>query len=247
MEDQQLLRYSRHILLDDIGVEGQQRLSNSRVAIIGLGGLGCPAAQYLAASGIGHLTLCDFDVVEDSNLQRQILFDEQQIQQTKAAAARQRLQSLNSSIAYQIFSQRADAELVRSLAASHDVILDCSDNFETRYLLNKMCLLQSTALVSGAAVKFDGLLTVFDFRENKTGCYNCLFPEDSAAEELRCATTGIFSPLVGLIGTLQAAEAIKLLIGLSSPLTRQLLSVNALDMRFIHSGRRADPDCAICA
>ena len=246
MNDQQLLRYSRHILLNEIGIEGQRRLLEAKVLIIGLGGLGSPAALYLAASGAGRLTLCDHDTVDFSNLQRQIIHRTSTVNQPKVASAQAALHDINPEVECIALAVRADAAQLRGLVAKADVVLDCSDNFATRYAVNHACLAQRKPLVSGAAIQFDGQVAVFDFRQTNAPCYNCLFPEDSQAAELRCATTGVFAPLVGIIGTLQAAEALKLLIGIERGLSGKLLSINALDMNIMRSTLSKDPACSAC-
>ena len=246
MNDQQLLRYSRHILLNEIGIEGQQRLLQARVLIIGLGGLGSPAALYLAASGVGQLTLCDHDTVDLSNLQRQIIHRTFTVHQPKVVSAQAALHDINPEVECIALEIRADAAQLLELAGKADVVLDCSDNFATRYAVNRACLTQRKPLVSGAAIQFDGQLAVFDFRSQNSPCYNCLFPEDSVAAELRCATTGVFAPLTGIIGTLQAAEALKLLIGIERGLSGKLLTLNALDMNVTRSALSKDPACSAC-
>ena len=246
MNDEQLMRYSRHILLQEIGVEGQQRLLQSSVLIIGLGGLGSPAALYLAASGVGKLTLCDHDTVDFSNLQRQIIHRTATVGQSKVVSAQATLHEINPEVECVALPIRADEARLNELIAQADIVLDCSDNFVTRYAVNRACLAQRKPLVSGAAIQFHGQVSVFDFRRDDAPCYNCLFPEDSEAEELRCATTGVFAPLVGIIGTLQAAEALKLLIGIERGLRGKLLSVNALDMNILRSSLSKDPACSVC-
>lgn len=246
MNDQQLLRYSRHILLDEIGIEGQQRLLNSKALIIGLGGLGSPASLYLAASGVGRLTLCDHDTVDMSNLQRQIAHHSDAVGTNKVDSACATLHSINPEIDCVPLAIRADAARLHELIAAHDVVLDCSDNFDTRYAINRACHTLSKPLVSGAAIQFSGQASVFDLRKADAPCYNCLYPEDSVAQELRCATTGVFAPLVGIIGTLQAAEALKLLLGIDSGLSGRLLTVAALDMRIRDMKLSRDPSCTVC-
>ena len=246
MNDRQLLRYSRHILLNEIGIEGQQRLLQAKVLIIGLGGLGSPAALYLAASGVGQLTLCDHDNVELGNLQRQIIHRTATVDQPKVVSAQAALRDINPEVECIALQIRADAAQLRELAGKADVVLDCSDNFATRYAVNRACLEQRKPLVSGAAIQFDGQVAVFDFRRADAPCYNCLFPEDSQAAELRCATTGVFAPLVGIIGTLQAAEALKLLIGIKRGLSGKLLTLNALDMTITRSTLGKDTACMVC-
>lgn len=246
MNDEQLLRYSRHILLDEIGIEGQQRVLNSKVLIIGLGGLGSPAALYLAAGGVGQLTLCDHDTVELSNLQRQIAHHTASIGIAKVESAAANLHAINPEVRCISVPQRADAKLLASLIAANDVVLDCSDNFATRYAINQHCHALKKPLVSGAAIQFSGQAAVFDFRRTDTPCYNCLYPEQSEAQELRCATTGVFAPLVGIIGTLQAAEALKLMMGIDTGLNARLLTLDALTMNIRQIALRHDPDCEVC-
>ena len=246
MNDQQLLRYSRHILLQEIGIEGQQRLLAAKVLIIGLGGLGSPAALYLAASGVGRLILCDHDTVDFSNLQRQIIHRTSSVGQPKVDSARAALHDINPEVECIALPLRADEAQLRELVAQADVVLDCSDNFDTRYAVNRVCRELRKPLVSGAAIQFDGQVAVFDFRCDNAACYNCLFPEDSQAAELRCATTGVFAPLVGIIGTLQAAEALKLLMGVERGLSGKLLTINALDMHIMRSTLSKDPACRAC-
>lgn len=246
MNDQQLLRYSRHILLPEIGIEGQQCLLDAKVLIIGLGGLGSPVALYLAASGVGKLVLCDHDVVDLSNLQRQIIHRNALVGQFKVLSAQAALHEINPEVECVALNTRADESQLRELVAQADMVLDCCDNFDTRYAVNRACLMQHKPLVSGAAVQFDGQVAVFDFRRAEMPCYNCLFPENSQATELRCATTGVFAPLVGLVGTLQAAEALKLLAGIERGLVGKLLTVNALDMNIMRSTLSKDAACGVC-
>jgi len=246
MNDQQLLRYSRHILLKEIGIEGQQRLLDASVLIIGMGGLGSPASLYLAASGVGRLTLCDHDTVELGNLQRQIVHRTSSIGQAKANSARDTLHDINPEVECIALSIRADAAQLDKLIDDADVVLDCSDNFATRYAVNRACLDLGKPLVSGAAIQFDGQVSVFDFRSEDAPCYNCLFPEDSVAAELRCATTGVFAPLTGIIGAMQAAEALKLLVGTGRGLSSKLLVLNALDMHITRSTLSKDAACDVC-
>lgn len=246
MNDTQLLRFSRHILLEEIGIEGQQKLLDSRALIIGLGGLGSPAALYLAASGVGHLTLCDPDTVELGNLQRQIIHRTSAVGHSKVASAQATLHEINPETECVALQQRMEEAQLDALIAQTDVVLDCSDNFATRYAVNRACLRQRKPLVSGAAVQFHGQVSVYDFRRDGIPCYNCLFPESLQAAELRCATTGVFAPLVGIIGTLQAAEALKLLMGIEQGLNGRLLSLNALDMNLMQARMSKDPACPVC-
>jgi len=246
MNDQQLLRYGRHILLEEIGIEGQQRLLDSHALIIGLGGLGSPVALYLAASGVGRLTLCDHDTVDVSNLQRQIVHRTSTVGQPKVVSAQAALHDINPEVDCIALPVRADEAQLNELVAQADVVLDCSDNFATRYTVNRACIAQRKPLVSGAAIQFDGQVAVFDHRHPEAACYNCLFPEDSQAAELRCATTGVFAPLVGIVGSLQAAEALKLLAGIERGLSGKLLTLDALDMRIVRSNLSRDESCCVC-
>ena len=247
MNDQQLLRYSRHILLDEIGIEGQEKLLRSRALILGLGGLGSPAALYLAASGVGRLMLCDHDTVDFSNLQRQIIHRTASVGQPKTASAQATLHEINPEVECVPLDMHADDARLAALAGEVDVVLDCCDNFATRYAVNRACRQQRTPLVSGAANRMQGLVAVCDFRAEDAPCYHCVFPEDSEAETLHCSTTGVFAPLVGMIGAMQAGEAIKLLAGVPHGLSGRLLSVDALDMRFSRSALRRDLDCPVCS
>ncbi|MDD4946257.1 MAG: HesA/MoeB/ThiF family protein [Gallionella sp.] len=246
MNDEQLERYGRHILLSEIGIEGQQSLINATALIIGLGGLGSPAALYLAASGVGRLILCDHDTVDLSNLQRQIAHRNTTIGLPKVDSAKAAIHELNPEILCTCISHRIDENNLHNLVAKADVVLDCSDNFATRYSVNHICRKLRKPLVSGAAILFSGQASVFDFRQDETPCYNCLFPCDGHSEELRCATTGVFSPLTGIIGAIQAAEAIKLLAGLKDGLNSRLLSIDALKMSIRTSTLAKDPTCNVC-
>lgn len=246
MNDSQLLRYSRHILLPQISYEGQQKLVNSHALIVGAGGLGAPAVLYLAAAGVGTLTICDFDTVDLTNLQRQIIHSTQSVGMNKAVSAQQALQSLNPEIVVNAVQQKSTPESMEELAKAADVVIDCSDNFATRYTLNGICVKLRKPLVSGAAIGFEGQISVFDMRHDDSPCYQCLFPETGEEENMRCAENGVFSPLVGMIGTAQAAEAMKLLMGIGKSLQGRLLLLDALAMewRSIRLGR--DPSCAVC-
>ena len=246
MIDEQLLRYSRHILLDEIGIEGQERLLLANALVVGMGGLGSPVALYLAASGVGRLTLCDHDTVDLSNLQRQIAHRTRTIGQPKVVSAQETLREINPEVECVPLQARADEVLLRELAAKADIVLDCSDNFATRYAVNRACIATRTPLVSGAAIRMHGQVLVCDFRRQESPCYHCAFPESSESAELRCATTGVFAPLVGIVGSIQAAETIKLLAGLDRGLNGRLLLVDALDMNFRSSGISKDPACPDC-
>ena len=247
MDDQQLLRYSRHILLPEIGIEGQQKLLDAHVLIIGIGGLGSPAALYLAASGVGTLTLCDNDTVDLTNLQRQIVHRTASIGMTKVNSARATLAEINPNVKVVVLDQRAKQTLLLDRVAQADVVLDCSDNFATRYAINEICVQLKKPLVSGAAVRFDGQVSVFDLRRNDSPSYSCLFPERAEAEETRCAVMGIFAPLVGIIGSIQAAEALKLLLGVGTSLCGRLLVMDALDMEVRTIALNKDTTCPVCS
>lgn len=247
MKDDDLKRYSRHILLSEVDYNGQQKLLSSHVLIIGAGGLGSPASIYLAASGIGKITICDYDDVDVSNLQRQILHQDYSINQNKAISARNFLNKVNPNIKIIAVKEKLNAEQVTDLVKDVDVILDCSDNFETRYSLNKIACSQKIPLVSGAAIKFDGQICVFDFKDNTTPCYQCLFPDSSTDEELRCSDHGVLSPVVGVIGTIQAVETIKLLLNIGGSSRGKLLIYDAKNMHWSEMYFKKDPQCIICA
>ncbi len=246
MNDEQLLRYSRHILLDAIGIEGQRRIIEARVLVIGAGGLGSPAALYLASAGVGQITLADGDTVDLTNLQRQILHTQERIGQLKALSGKTALSGVNPEVRVDAVSERLVGERLERQVAEADVVLDCCDNFDTRHAVNRACVRQRTPLVSGAAVRFSGQISVFDPRQEDSPCYHCLFPEGEDVEEMRCAVTGVFAPLTGIIGATQAAEALKILSGAGEPLIGRLLLLNALSMewRSIRFGK--DPHCAVC-
>lgn len=247
MNDQQLLRYSRHILLPEIGIEGQEKLLNARSLIIGAGGLGSSAAMFMAASGVGELTLCDNDTVDLTNLQRQILHRTRSIGMAKVDSAHATLTEINPEVNIIPLNERVDQTRLLQLVAVADVVLDCSDNFATRYALNQACVQLKKPLVSGAAIRFDGQIAVFDLRTKHSPCYQCLYPEDSTAEETRCAVMGVYAPLVGIIGSMQAAEALKLLMGIGTSLNGKLLVINALDFATRTLALRKDKECAVCA
>jgi molybdopterin-synthase adenylyltransferase len=247
VNDEQLLRYSRHILLPEIGVEGQERLLAAHALVIGAGGLGSPAALYLASAGIGTLTLADGDTVDLTNLQRQILHTTASIGRPKAASGRDTLAQLNPEARVVALEERLAPGRLDELVAQADVVLDCSDNFATRHAANRACVRHRKPLVSGAGVRFDGQVSVFDLRRDASPCYNCLFPEDAPAEEERCAVLGVFAPLVGIIGATQAAEALKLVSGAGEALVGRLLLLDALTMEWRSIRLQRDPACAVCS
>ncbi len=246
MTDDELLRYSRHILLDEIGVEGQARLLASHALVIGAGGLGSPAALFLGSAGVGRITLVDPDTVDLTNLQRQIAHAADRVGQPKVDSARAAVAALNPGVQVQALAARADAALLDRLLADCDVVLDCSDNFDTRQAVNAACVRHRVPLVSGSAIRFDGQLSVFDPRQAASPCYACLFPPSQAPEEVRCATMGVFAPLVGVIGSLQAAEALKLLAGTGEPAVGRLLMLDGLHMRWSEIRVPRQAGCPVC-
>ena len=246
MNDEQLLRYSRHILLPDIGIEGQQKLRDAHVLIIGAGGLGSPAAMYLASSGVGTITLCDGDTVDLTNLQRQIVHRTASIGMSKVESARAVLAEINPDVCVRALNERADQIRLSELIEEADVVLDCSDNFATRYAVNRVCVQLKKPFVSGAATRFDGQVAVFDMRDSLGPCYHCLYPEQSEALETRCAIMGVFSPLVGIIGSMQAAEALKVLMGIGTLLCSRLLVTDLLHMDLRTVKLNKDPACRVC-
>ncbi|AKU22995.1 HesA/MoeB/ThiF family protein [Massilia sp. NR 4-1] len=246
MDDTQLLRYSRHILLDEIGIEGQQKLLAARVLVIGAGGLGSPAAMYLASAGVGRLTLVDHDTVDLTNLQRQIAHTTERVGQPKAASAAQTLGAINPTIDVTALCERADEARLRELVAQADVVLDCTDNFQTRHAVNRACVAQRVPLVSGAVIRFDGQISVFDPRGGELPCYSCLFPQDQAFEDVACSTMGVFAPLVGVVGAMQAAEALKLLMGIGESLAGRLLLLDGLHMEWTSIRITRNADCPVC-
>jgi len=246
MNDDQLLRYSRHILLPEIGIEGQARLVGSRALVIGAGGLGSPAALYLASAGVGTIVLADNDTVDLTNLQRQILHTTPAIGRPKVASGRDTIGLINPEVQVVALAERLEGARLDAAVHEADVVLDCSDNFATRHAVNRACVAHRKPLVSGAGVRFDGQVSVFDMRRDDAPCYACLFPEDAETEELRCAVMGVFAPLVGIIGATQAAEALKILSGVGVTLAGRLLILDALAMEWRAIRIRRDPGCAVC-
>ncbi|QET02918.1 MULTISPECIES: HesA/MoeB/ThiF family protein [Cupriavidus] len=246
MNDDQLLRYSRHILLDEFGIEGQERLLAAHALVIGAGGLGAAALPYLASAGVGHITIVDDDDVDLTNLQRQIVHTTANVGRPKVESAREAMLRINPDLDIQLVPRRvSDAEL-GPLVAQADVVLDCTDNFVTRHAINRACVAHRVPLVSGAALRFDGQVSVYDLRQPDAPCYGCLFPPSVPAPEAACASMGVFAPLVGMVGTVQAAEALKLLSGVGRPLAARLLMVNALTMEWNEMRLARAPDCEIC-
>ena len=247
MNDDQLLRYSRHILLPEIGVEGQEAILAARVLVVGAGGLGSPAAMYLAAAGVGTLVLCDGDTVDLTNLQRQILHSAEGVGRLKVESGRDTLLRLNPFARVETVAERLEGEALDAQVAAADVVLDCSDNFATRHAINRACVRHRKPLVSGAAIRFDGQVSVFDLRHAESPCYHCLFPEGQEVEEIRCAVMGVFAPLTGIIGATQAAEALKLLVGCGTTLDGRLLLLDGLGMEWRSVTLGRDPGCTVCA
>jgi molybdopterin/thiamine biosynthesis adenylyltransferase len=248
MNDKDLERYGRHILLPEIDYEGQQKLLDSHVLVVGLGGLGSPASIYLASSGIGELTLCDFDNVELSNLQRQIVHAERNLKTNKAHSAKNFLTSINSNININVVDKKlSENEFDLYIKnKSVDVILDCSDNFQTRYSVNKVAFKNKIPLISGSAIRFEGQLAIFDFRDNSSACYECLFPDNGEENELRCADHGILAPVVGIIGVMQSLETIKVLLNLS-PVKNKLRIFDGKSNEWKTITFKKDKECAICS
>lgn len=246
LNDEQLLRYSRHILLPEIGIEGQQKLVCAHALVVGAGGLGSPISLYLAASGVGRITLCDHDKVDLTNLQRQVVHDSATVGLPKVESARIRLAAINPETHVDTVEARVQGEELERLVEAADVVLDGTDNFATRHAINRACVKYRKPLVSGAGVRFDGQVSVFDLRKPDSPCYHCLFPEEGDLEEMRCAVMGVFAPLVGIIGSVQAAEALKLIMGIGDPLNGRLLLLDALSMQWRSVRLSKDAHCKVC-
>jgi len=246
VDDQQRLRYSRHLLLNEFGEEAQERLLAAHALVIGAGGLGSPALLYLASSGLGRITVCDGDRVDLTNLQRQVVHRQDGIGTPKAASAAATMRAINPDIRIEPLEERASPERLSQLVRGADVVLDCSDNFATRHAINRACVAHRKPLVSGAGIRFDGQVAVFDLRRADAPCYNCLFAEDAEAEDVRCAVMGVFAPLVGIVGTYQALEAIKLVAGVGETLAGRLMLFDALSSRWHEVRLARDPHCRVC-
>jgi adenylyltransferase/sulfurtransferase len=246
MNDAQLLRYSRHILLDEMGVEAQARLLASTALVVGAGGLGSPAALYLASAGVGRILLADGDTVDLTNLQRQVLHRDDRVGQGKAESGRRSLLEMNPEVEVEAIATRLEGDALRAAVARATVVLDCCDNFATRHAVNRACVEAGVPLVSGAAIRFDGQLAVFDTRRADSPCYHCLFPDGQDVEEVRCATMGVFAPLTGIVGTMQAAEALKIAGGFGAPMTGQLLLIDTRTMSIDRIRVPRDPGCPVC-
>ena len=247
MTDDQLLRYSRHILLDEMGIEGQEKVLNAHALIIGAGGLGSPAALYLASAGVGRITLVDHDVVDLTNLQRQIAHTTARVGQPKVASAATAMQAINPEVNVSALQMRADDAALDRLVQDASVVLDCSDNYATRHAINAACVRHRRPLVAGAAIRFDAQITVVDPRDDACPCYACVFPPDADFEEVRCSAMGVFAPLVGVVGAMQAAEALKLVAGIGVSLAGRLLMLDGRTMEWstMHVARAAQ--CPVCA
>jgi molybdopterin/thiamine biosynthesis adenylyltransferase len=246
MNDDQLLRYARHLMLDDIGIDGQERLLHAHALVIGAGGLGSPAALYLGTAGVGRLTIVDDDVVDLTNLQRQIAHRLARVGLPKAESVRASIGEINPDVHVEAVVRRADAALLDTWVPQADVVLDCSDNFRTRHAVNAACVRHRRPLVSGAAIRFEGQLSVFDVRDGRSPCYACLFPPDVGHEDVACATMGVFAPLVGIVGSMQAAEAIKLMLGVGDAMTGRLCMLDARSMQWDEVRMARHPHCPVC-
>lgn len=245
MDDQQLLRYSRHIMLDGFDIAGQERLNNSSILIVGAGGLGCPAAMYLAASGVGHITIADADVVDMTNLQRQIGHSSLDVGKAKVLSLVEKLRDINPRIIIKPLLLRLQGSDLIEQVSKADLVLDCSDNFSTRQAVNRACVVQKKPLVSGAAIRSEGQLAVFNLRESSP-CYVCLYGEDHADENLTCSESGVLASLVGIIGAMQATEALKILAAYGDPLDGRLLLLDARSMEWRTLSLKKDASCPVC-
>ena len=246
MTDDQLLRYSRHILLNEIGIEGQEKISGGRALVVGAGGLGSPVALYLGSAGVGHITLVDDDTVDLTNLQRQIAHTLSSVGQPKVTSAQAAIAAINTEVVVSTIQARADAPMLDALVAQADVVLDCCDNFSTRQAVNAACVKHRKPLVSGAAIRFDGQISVYDTRDTGSPCYACIFPPDANFEEARCSTMGVFAPLVGIIGSMQAAEALKLLSGAGESIAGRLLMLDGRSMEWNDISLPRNTSCPVC-
>jgi molybdopterin/thiamine biosynthesis adenylyltransferase len=246
MQDAALLRYSRHILLDDIGIEGQESILATHALVIGAGGLGSPVSMYLAAAGVGTITVTDHDTVDLTNLQRQIAHRTDAVGTPKVESLKRTLEDLNPLVQVNALPIRADAESLDALVQQADVVLDCCDNFKTRHAVNAACVKHGKPLVSGAAIQFDGQISVYDTRLHDAPCYACTFPPEATFEEVRCSTMGVFAPLVGIIGAMQAAEALKLVVGIGRGLNGRLLMLDGRAMEWNEIRMPRNPSCPVC-
>jgi molybdopterin-synthase adenylyltransferase len=246
LSDDALLRYSRHILLPELGVEAQAAFVNAHALIIGAGGLGSPVALYLAAAGVGTITICDHDEVDLTNLQRQIAHDMRGVGTPKVESAKNRIGEMNPLVKVHAIQKKVLGDELGALVREADIVLDCCDNFATRHAINRACVAHKKPLVSGAGIRFDGQVCVYDPREEKSPCYHCLFPEGDAPEEVRCAVMGVFAPVTGIVGTIQAAEALKVIANVGDALVGRLLTIDVLSMEFQEIRIPRDMGCAVC-
>jgi molybdopterin-synthase adenylyltransferase len=246
LSDDALLRYSRHILLPELGIEAQTAFVNAHALIIGAGGLGSPVALYLAAAGVGTLTICDDDEVDLTNLQRQIIHDTRSVGKPKVESAKQRIGEMNPLVSVRTVQKKVLADALDQLVREATIVLDCCDNFETRHAVNRACFAHKKPLVSGAGIRFDGQVCVYDPREEKSPCYHCLFPEGDAPEEARCAVMGVFAPVTGIVGTIQAAEALKVIAQVGDALVGRLLTIDVMSMAFQEIKIPRDRACPVC-
>lgn len=247
MNDEQMLRYARHLMLEEIGFEGQEKLLNSRVAVVGVGGLGSPASMYLAAAGVGKLVLVDHDTVTLSNLQRQIIHTTQTLGRYKVDSAEQMIATLNPSTCVQTVAKTISSPEAEALMVDADIVLDCSDNGVARHAINQICHRLKKPLVSAAAIRWEGTLSVFDFRQAHSPCYACMFDPDDTLPPDNCATLGVFSPLLGVLGSMQAVEAIKLLLGMPTQLLGKLFMFNAKTSQSQYVTISKHGQCKVCA
>ncbi|MDX1755906.1 MAG: molybdopterin-synthase adenylyltransferase MoeB [Marinobacter sp.] len=245
LTDDELMRYSRQLLLPAFDVAGQVRLKQARALVVGAGGLGCPVALYLGAAGVGQITVVDDDAVEVANLQRQIAFDQSQLGQSKAEALAERVRGINPSVTVTALARRLDGEALAQAVQAATVVVDCTDNFTTRFALNRACVQARVPLVSGAAIRGEGQLSVFDVMQPNSPCYHCLYGEDGN-EDLTCSEAGVIGPLVGMIGSSQAMEAIKVISGVGTPLIGRLLILDAWRMEWRQMTLARDPECPVC-
>ena len=245
MDDQDLLRYSRQIMLPQIGIEGQQQLLDSTLLLIGMGGLGSPAAMYLAAAGVGHLIVVDFDQVELSNLQRQIVHHSSDIGRAKVDSAKDKLQAINPEIRLSCVNEKLDEQGLQDWVAKADVVLDGTDNFASRFVINRVCVAQKTPLVSAAVIRFEGQLSVFKGYEAHQPCYQCLYPSEGH-EDNNCVENGILAPVAGVMGSMQALQALKVVLNLGEQLTGKLMIIDALDLSFRTVAVGKDGNCPVC-
>jgi molybdopterin/thiamine biosynthesis adenylyltransferase len=246
MTDDQLLRYSRHILLDEVGVEGQERFLQSHAVIVGAGGLGSPVALYLGTAGVGTITVVDHDAVDVTNLQRQIAHNLARVGRPKAESVREAIAAINPDVVVRPVVMKVDAQALDEIVPRADVVVDCCDNFATRQAINRACFAHGKPLVSGAAIRMDGQVSVFDPRRADSPCYACVFPPDQELEEALCATMGVFAPLVGIIGAMQASEALRLLAGVGTSLAGRLQMLDGRSMEWSEMRVRRDPACRVC-